>query len=121
MRIVLALFAWLFTIVGFIGIVVPLLPSTPFFILAVYLFDKSSPHFSKWLRTNRFSGPTLVDWEKNGVIRPRIKVIATLFVLSSAGYLVAFADRPIYIKVVVGLISAGVLFFLLTRPNKPSF
>lgn len=116
----MTLLGWLCTVVGFIGLFVPLLPSTPFFLLAVYLFDRSSPRFSAWLRANTFSGPTLVDWEKNRVIRPRAKIMATLFILTSSGYLIIFTGRPELIKVVVGGISFAVLAFLLSRPSRPS-
>lgn len=118
MRLALTLIAWLFTLVGFVGIVVPMLPSTPFFLLAVYLFDKGSPRFSDWLRANPISGPTLVAWEKDKVIRPRAKLAASLFVLSSSGYFLFLADRPVAIKVVVGVISTTVLVFLLTRHSR---
>lgn len=117
--IVMTLLGWLCTVVGFIGVFVPLLPSTPFFLLAVYCFDKSSPRFSDWLRTNRFSGPTLVDWEKNRVIRPRAKILATVFISASGGYLIFATGRPLFIKVLVVGISVGVLAFLLSRPSRP--
>lgn len=74
---------WIYTAVGLglvglgiIGYVVPGLPGTVFFVLALGAFRKCSPKLEQRLLTNRFIGPTLVAWETERRIPPRIKVVA---------------------------------------------
>lgn len=47
---------WLSTALGFLGIFLPLLPTVPFILLAMYCFSRSSPRFLTWLENNRFFG-----------------------------------------------------------------
>lgn len=83
---------WFFVILAVIGAVLPLLPTTPFLILALACFSESSPRFHRMLLDNKWFGPPLAQWELSKTIRRKIKyrvmalVIATfsisIFVLS---------------------------------------
>ncbi len=53
-----------FLMIGGIGVVLPLLPTTPFVLVAAGCFAKSSPRMHAWLLANRVFGPMIVDWEK---------------------------------------------------------
>jgi uncharacterized membrane protein YbaN (DUF454 family) len=50
---------WLATALGFMGVFLPILPTVPFILLAMYCFSKSSPQFKIWLQENRYLGPTV--------------------------------------------------------------
>ncbi|HEX7343990.1 MAG TPA: DUF454 family protein [bacterium] len=50
---------------GAVGIFVPLLPTTPLVLLAVWLFGRSSAKYYAWLRNNRLFGKILRDWEEH--------------------------------------------------------
>ncbi len=63
-------------ILATIGVVVPLLPTTPFLIIAVACFSRSSKSLQRWLFRNRILGTTLLDWENHGAISLHIKIIA---------------------------------------------
>jgi len=65
---------------GAIGIIMPLLPTTPFMLLAAILFSKSSQRFHKWLLKNRLFGPYIRHYE-NGTGVPRSLKIRTLIFL----------------------------------------
>jgi uncharacterized membrane protein YbaN (DUF454 family) len=65
-----------FLVVGIIGIVVPLLPTTPFLLLTAYFFSVSSETLHSWLLNHRYLGPPIKDWEINRVIRPKAKALA---------------------------------------------
>ena len=54
---------------GVLGAILPGLPSTVFFILALWAFKRSSPRFEQWLLDNRYIGPTLRDWDESRSIR----------------------------------------------------
>lgn len=74
---------WFFVILGAIGIVLPILPTTPFLILALGLFAKSSPRFHSMLLNNRYFGAALKDWEQTKTVKRKVKTRATYFVIVS--------------------------------------
>lgn len=51
---------WLATGLGFLGVFLPLLPTVPFILLAMYCFGRSSPRFQVWLENNRYLGDTVL-------------------------------------------------------------
>jgi len=50
---------WLATVLGFLGAFLPILPTVPFILLAMFCFSKSSPRFQIWLQENKVLGPTV--------------------------------------------------------------
>ncbi len=70
-------------VLAVLGFFLPLLPCTPFVLLASFLLVKSSPSMHHRLRTSRFFGRILVDWEDRKGIRPADKVRAIFVVIAS--------------------------------------
>src|SRR6478735_9644547 len=84
---------WVFTGIGVIGLVLPLMPGTIFLIAAAWCFSRSSPRFEAWLLGHPKLGPQVVAWRRSGAIARRTKYIACgSMVLSFA--LVAASDAP---------------------------
>ncbi len=70
------------TALGVLGIVLPLMPATPFLLLAAYFFSRSSPRFHRWLLTNRVFG-SYIDNYRSGRglgLTEKVVTIATLWV-----------------------------------------
>lgn len=67
----------LFFIVGSVGVLVPILPTTPFMILSAACFAESSPRFHKMLLNNRWFGDDLRRWEANKTMKRATKKRAT--------------------------------------------
>lgn len=76
---------WLFVILGAIGAVLPLLPTTPFLILALGCFAESSPRFHRMLLNNKWFGPPLAQWEKTHTIRRKVKRKVILLIIATFG------------------------------------
>ncbi len=104
---------------GFVGIFLPLLPTTPFVLLAAYFFSRSSERLHAWLLGHRLFGPLIRDWEAHGVIRLRAKRLATALIVPLFGYTLVFVRVAPGVKAVVGLTGVAVLVFLWTRPSAP--
>lgn len=64
-------------LLGLIGIVLPGLPTTPFILLAVACFAKSSPHLHQKLIQHRYLGPLIQDWEKYRSLPLKVKWVAS--------------------------------------------
>jgi uncharacterized protein len=112
-------FGFLATGCAIVGAVLPLVPTTPFLLLAAYAFARSSPRFHGWLVNHRRFGPLIQNWQRSGSIDPRSKRLAVammaLALLSS--WLIGASARILIIQAVV---LAGSAAFILTRPDGPA-
>ena len=106
---------------GIIGISLPILPTTPFIILAALFFSRGSPRYHRWLRQHNSFGPMVLNWEDHGSISPRSKLLATILILLALSMPLYFmADQLNQTSKVVTLILVGVGWsFVMTRPNGP--
>ncbi len=74
-------FGWLFVGLGVLGIALPLLPTTPFLLLAAVCFSRGSEKIHSWLLNHPTLGPPIHDWQTHRAISRRSKVIATASML----------------------------------------
>lgn len=106
---------WIALILGFVGIVVPLLPTVAFWILAAWCFTRSSPRLEAWLLDHPTAGPHIQAWRQRGAISRKGKIAASLaLVASSAIGLVVLAAPMSLVPLVV---CAAVAVFIWTRPD----
>ena len=104
---------------GLVGIFLPLLPTTPFVLLAAVGFSRSSPRLHAWLVGHPRYGAMIRNWQRHGAIAPRAKFAAVAVVVATPALSFAFdvAPRIIAIQAVV---LAGVAAFILSRPAPPA-
>jgi uncharacterized membrane protein YbaN (DUF454 family) len=69
-------FGLFFLALGIVGAFLPLLPTTPFILLASYFFAISNPKLAAWLQASRW-GPYIRQWQSHRVIPPRAKFLST--------------------------------------------
>ena len=117
---VLLVFGWLCVGLGAVGAVLPLLPTTPFLLLALWAFARSSPKFQSWLWSHDLLGPFVRDWVRYHAIPVKAKILAILMMSSSLAWLMIYSTLSPYLIVFIGLCLAGVASYLLTRPNSPN-
>lgn len=111
MRIVLSIVGWLCMALGLIGVFLPLLPTTPFLLLAAACFLRSSPRMHARLLAHPRLGPYLEQWQRERSIPLRAKRRA--YVLVSACFLlsIALADG-IALRVALGVLWLALVVFL---------
>jgi uncharacterized membrane protein YbaN (DUF454 family) len=98
------------------GVVLPVLPTTPFLLVAAWAFARSSPELAERLRNHPRFGPFLRDWQDRGAIPAKAKATAIVLMAASWGVL-ALATQNVWILGGVAVTLSAVAVFLLTRPN----
>lgn len=98
------------------GVVLPLLPTTPFALLAFWSASRSSPALARWLQNHRILGPMLAAWHDSGAVPVGAKWAACLMLLFS-GLVMAASDLPLWGLAVFSVFALGVAGFVLSRPS----
>lgn len=93
------------------GLVLPLLPATPFALLASWCYARSSPRLAARLHRLRWIGPVLADWEQHRGIRPQVRRIAWLGL--ALGVIATWATNPLAPAQISLLLSCAALAALL--------
>lgn len=109
-------------VLGIIGIAIPIMPTTPFLLLAAACYLRGSRRMYDWLMGNRWFGTYLLDYmEGRGI--PMITKVLTLVVLwSTIGFSMIFITTNPILRVILLVIAVGVTFHLAmvkTRCNEP--
>lgn len=108
---------WLSVGLGVIGIFLPLLPTTPFMLLAAWLFAKGSPRLHDWICNHPRFGEPIRQWNEHGVINRRAKALAMLaFLVVITASLVFVENR--WVVMIQLLVAIPVSCFILSRPSE---
>lgn len=110
---------WLCVAIGLVGAVLPVLPTTPFLLLALWAFARSSPRFHSWLSNHRLFGPSLTAWERHRVIPLRAKVLAVAGMTFGMVYVTVFSPAPWYAAALMGAVVAYGAWYVLSKPSRP--
>ncbi len=98
-------------VLGIIGIVLPLLPTTPFLLLAAWCFARSSDRLHQWLHNHPSFGVILTNWHEHRGIRAAHKKRAFLFIIASFSLSVAIVPLwPVKVLLVIGCLC--LLYFM---------
>ena len=116
LRLAMMVSGWISLILGIIGIFLPLLPTTPFVLLAACCFSKSSPRLHSWLINQPRLGPMIQNWEQQGSISQNAKVTSTVLMIGMFGVSFLLFNLSFILKGMLVGIATGVLLFIWTRP-----
>ncbi len=106
-------------VLGAIGIVLPVLPTTPFLLLAAACFVRSSPRFHQWLLNNRVLGLYIRDYCSGRGIPLRAKIVSISLLWLTIGYAVVFVIEPTWLRALLLLIAVLVSAHIISiRPRQ---
>lgn len=103
---------------GGLGAVLPLVPTTPFLLLAAWAASRSSPELHEWLYGHPRYGPVLRDWRDHRALRPRVKCLA-LLLISASWMLMMMTVGSNPVRLLASVVMLTVAVFLATRPAHP--
>ncbi|WP_157621218.1 YbaN family protein [Vibrio sp. HENC-03] len=102
-------------ILGIAGIVLPLLPTTPFILLASACFMRGSPAFHRWLHEHKTFGPMLDNWHKHRAVTRKVKQRGAIFIVLS--FTVSILVAPlIWVKIALLVMLIVLLSWFMRLP-----
>ena len=119
MRYIYLALGWFSVGLAIIGIILPVLPTVPFLLVAVWAFSKSSPVLAERIRNHKTFGPLVRDWQDHGAIPFKAKALAVFMMSCTGGYLLFYGHAPQWLAVSICVAMACVAIFIVSRPTKP--
>ena len=121
----LSRFRWLWLIGGWamvglavIGTALPIMPTVPFLLAALFCFARSSPRAYAWIYEHRVFGPYIQAWDKFGVIPLHVKLVA-VGSMCGAVVIAVLSGVPLLLIVALATVLTAVSIYILTRPSRP--
>lgn len=103
---------------GYVGIVVPGLPTTVFILIAAWAFSKCSTKFTYWIENHRLFGPMVLNWQQYRGLSRRAKKVAILTIIPTFAFTIFIAFSLIG-DLIFGFFGIALCTWLATRPEPP--
>lgn len=116
MRILFVTMGIISLVLALAGVVLPLLPTTPFLLLSAFCFARSSEKLHDGLLHHPYLGTTIRDWRKNGSISKGNKTYAMIVIFLTI-LISVFLDVPPAVLLIQIMVLSVVSLFILTRPQ----
>ncbi|WP_312179566.1 DUF454 family protein [Pantoea sp. CTOTU46764] len=114
-RILLLSLGWLAIVLGTLGIVLPLLPTTPFVLLAAWCFARSSPRFHHWLLWKSPFGRYIRHWQQHRAMPPGAKTRAMLLIVITFSVSIYLVNL-LWVRILLGAMLCMLLLFMWRIP-----
>ena len=101
-------------VLGIIGIFVPLLPTTPFLLLSAAAYFRGSERLYNWLINHKYLGVYIRNYREHKAIPLRAKIFSVTLMWLTIGYCMMFLDLSVWIRILLGCISIGVTWHILS-------
>ncbi len=103
---------------GLAGLVLPVLPTTPFLLLAAGCFARSSPRFHRWLLAHRVFGPIVSEWESHRAIPWKAKLWAIGLMSATLAASIVFFVRNPWVKGMLAAMGVALASWLWRIPSR---
>jgi hypothetical protein len=103
---------------GVAGVFLPLLPATPFLLIAAYGFARSSPRIHAWLIAHPFLGALIENWRRHGAIGRRDKALAGVAMIATFLLSLWAGVSTLYLMLQAAALAAAAAF-VFSRPSPP--
>lgn len=113
MKFILAFLGTIALILGIIGIFVPLLPTTPFLLLAAALYFRSSSRLYNWLLSHPHLGTYIRNFRENKAIPLRVKIISVTLVWITLLYCTFYIAEQWWLRILFLLLATGITIHIL--------
>ncbi|MDP6877560.1 MAG: YbaN family protein [Candidatus Marinimicrobia bacterium] len=108
----------IFVGLGFFGIIIPGIPTTPFVLLAAWFFSRSSQRLDRWLINHKTFGPFINDWKRYKGIKRKSKILSICVIIPTFSISI-YSTSNFYLQSGLGLFCISLITYLLTRPEPP--
>lgn len=105
-------------VLGIVGLVLPIVPTTPFLLVAAACFARASPAFYRRLVATKAFGPAIIEWRRHRSIPWRTKLIAIGLLAVSLGCSIVLFVRPAWLQAVVAAIGVALATWLYRIPSR---
>lgn len=106
----------MFLVLGFIGLLLPIVPTTPFILVSVWFFARSSKKLENWLINHKIFGKNIRDWKEKGAISKNAKLSAIPLVIFSFSATI-YLNEIFYLDLFLAVLGLSISTFIITRPN----
>ncbi|ROR06908.1 DUF454 family protein [Erwinia sp. JUb26] len=114
-RYILLILGWLAMVLATLGVILPLLPTTPFLLLAAWCFARSSPRFHHWLLHRSVFGRYLRHWQQHRAMPPGAKSRAIVFILLTFAFSL-WMVKILWVRLMLLAILCCLLVFMARLP-----
>jgi uncharacterized membrane protein YbaN (DUF454 family) len=108
---------WAMVALGFVGLFLPVMPTTIFLILAAACFSHSSPRFERWLLDHRWFGDSIRRWRERGAIPLKAKILAIASMAGGYAVLLVSARPAWWVDAVVATVLLACAAYVASRPS----
>lgn len=117
-RFVFAGLGSLFVAIGLVGAVLPVLPTTPFMLLAAACYARASPRFYNWLLNTRAFGPLIREWRQYRSIPWKTKLTAIALMAATLTTSILFFVKQPYAQIAMALFGCALAVWLYRIPSR---
>ncbi len=117
-KILLVIIGTILVLLSILGIFLPVLPTTPFLLLAAALYARSSKRFYNWLTSNRILGKYIKDYREGKGIPLKVKITAISILWITISYSAIFAIDILWVRMLLPIIAIGATIYIALKKPK---